>query len=108
MVLAFDGRQGGWTSSTMRPPGERTTERLCLPWRNLTIENVASQLTDVSRDGLSRSVLPHRFSPARTAEVGDDADQHPMHAGTVERDAFRLGIGSGRRFTTTSSSRCIH
>jgi hypothetical protein len=28
-------------------------------------------------------------------EVGDDVGQHPKHAGAVERDIFRLGIGLG-------------
>ena len=28
-------------------------------------------------------------------EVGDDVGQHPKHAGAVERDVFRLGVGLG-------------
>src|SRR5512135_3730200 len=38
-------------------------------------------------------LLRDRREAGQTVQVGDDAGQHPEHAGAVERNVFRLGIG---------------
>lgn len=38
-------------------------------------------------------LLGDRRESGQSVQVGDDAGQHPEHAGTVKRDIFRLGIG---------------
>ena len=38
-------------------------------------------------------LLRDRREAGQTVQVGDDAGQHSEHAGAVERDVFRLGIG---------------
>jgi hypothetical protein len=37
----------------------------------------------------------NRWVTGQLVEVGNDAGQHPEHAGAVERHGFRLGIGLG-------------
>jgi len=53
-------------------------------------------------------LVDDRRETGQLVEVGDDAIQHPKHAGTVKRDGTVSGSVSGRRFTTTSSQRSRH